>query len=389
MNLVGSKIPTIAGNVRLVLGTMTIGPAIGNAHVDGTVNALPAWCQTPPEVARLQLINLIHCPAALVTFGPETGKVMIDTASAYQNGHTELILGEILASDPELRSRISIHTKANSMNLPHRSLSKESVLHQCRTSIKNLRTDSIDIYYLHAPDISVDMEESLDAIEELHASGLIKEFGLSNFPAWKVAATYYRCKERGMVRPTVYQGAYNALTRAIEFEATACFRELGIRSYHYNPLAGGMLTGKYEGIDSQLKETGRFGSASPISGVAYSQRYWKNEIFQAMEVVRTACAAEGIALDQAAIRWLLHHSILSGPHGDGIIFGASSAEHCSRNLAAAAQGPLPATVVAAYDQAWERCRYVSTPYFRNYGTAPGLCDSFMRQHQAFVPNSVL
>jgi hypothetical protein len=127
-------------------------------------------------------------------------------------------------------------------------------------------------------------------------------------------------------------GAYNALTRSIEFDATACFRELGIRSYHYNPLAGGLLTGKYESIDSQLKEAGRFGSASPISGAMYSQRYWKQQIFDAIDIVRQACANEGISMDAAAIRWLLHHSVLCAAHHDGIIFGASAFEHCQRNL---------------------------------------------------------
>ena len=125
-------------------------------------------------------------------------------------------------------------------------------------------------------------------IGELHAAGKIIEFGLSNFPAWKVADIYYRCKAKGVVVPTVYQGCYNALTRSMEFEAAACFRELGIRSYHFNPLAGGMLSGKYSGIDDSLKDSGRFGSASPISGAGYSARYWHQQYFDALEGIRAA-----------------------------------------------------------------------------------------------------
>ena len=147
----------------------------------------------------------------------------------------------------------------------------------------------------------------------------------------------------------------------------------------------------------------------------YSQRYWKQQIFDSIEIVRGACAAEGIAMDAAAIRWLLHHSILSGKHCDGIIFGASSLQHCQRNLEAraaslfdvgcafrdsrfflvslqwqaAVQGPLPAALVQAYDLAWERCRFVSSAYFRNYGTAPGVSNTFLLKHQDAVPNSVL
>jgi aryl-alcohol dehydrogenase-like predicted oxidoreductase len=140
-------------SVRLILGTMTIGPAVGNAHIDGSKNGLPAWCQTPPDVAAQQLQALVNCPAALVQSGPEAGKYMIDTASAYQNGCTEMVLGQILAADPALRSKLSIHTKANTMQLPHKSLSKASVLAQCHASLASLQIDCIDIFYLHMPDI--------------------------------------------------------------------------------------------------------------------------------------------------------------------------------------------------------------------------------------------
>lgn len=160
----------------------------------------------------------------------------------------------LLAHPPPLPP---FQTKCNNMNLPHKSLSKQSVVEQCLRSVEKLRVEFIDIFYLHGPDISTDIEETLDAIDELHKAGKFKEFGLSNYPSWKVTSIYFRCRERKMVLPTVYQGPYNAITRSVEFEATACFRELGIRSYHYNPLAGGLLTGKYEGIDSQLKDGGR------------------------------------------------------------------------------------------------------------------------------------
>jgi aflatoxin B1 aldehyde reductase len=126
-----------------------------------------------------------------------------------------------------------------------------------------------------------------------------------------------RLDVRGMCSVSVYQGCYNALTRALEFEAAACFRELGIRMYHYNPLAGGMLAGKYNGIDDALKDSGRFGSHSPISGVAYSARYWHQQYFDALEGIRSACAAEDTPMVDAALRWVLHHSVLSAEHNDG------------------------------------------------------------------------
>ena len=153
-----------------------------------------------------------------------------------------------------------------------------------------------------------------------------------------------------MVLPTVYQGCYNAITRSLEREATACFRELGIRCYHYNPLAGGMLTGKYVTMADD-RDNGRFGTASPISGASYSARYWNAPVFQALDTVRTACEAEGVSMAAASLRWLCHHSVLSAKHHDGIILGASSAEHVVANLEAAAEGPLPTAILDAFDAA--------------------------------------
>lgn len=375
-------------SVRLILGTMTIGPSIGNNHADGKHGKLPYWCQTPPDVARAQLKALCSSDAALVKDGPEKGKVMIDTASVYQNWHTEKVLGDIISSDPELRSKLSIHTKANAALLPYRSLSKESVLYQANGSLERLQVKCIDIYYLHGPDIKTPIDDTLQAISELHIAGKIKEFGLSNYPAWKVVDIYYRCEKMGIVKPTVYQGVYNALTRSVEFEGFPSFREFGIRSYHYNPLAGGLLTGKYSTVNDKDKG-GRFGKESPISGKMYSARYWHQQYFDALQLIRSACESEGIEMTAASMRWCMHHSVLSGAHYDGLIFGCSSLAHCEQNLQSAAGGPLPDSIVSAFDQAWRLTSHAATAYFRGYGTQPGLSDTFLKKFQSNIPNSKL
>lgn len=372
--------------VRVILGTMTMGPAVGGDHCDGSHNDLDAYCQTPPSVALEQLRALCACPAARVASGPEQGKVLVDTATAYQNWETERTLGDIFAAHPEIRSQVSLHTKVNKMQKPFKSLSKESVLYQVEGSLSRLRVEHIDILYLHGPDINTDIEDTLDGIEALYRQRKIREFGLSNFPAWKVVDVYYRCAARGTVRPTVYQGCYNAITRSIEFEAAAAFRELGIRAYHYNPLAGGMLTGKYA-TPADDRDGGRFGKASPISGAAYSARYWKKSVFDALHVLRAACMREGIPMAEASIRWLMHHSVLSARHHDGIIFGASTLTHAQANLAVMDQGPLPQVLVDAFDEAWILARPTAFAYFRDYGSSAGTSDTFLRKYQPVVPNS--
>eukprot|EP00457_Paulinella_chromatophora_P005414 gb/GEZN01005431.1/.p1 GENE.gb/GEZN01005431.1/~~gb/GEZN01005431.1/.p1 ORF type:complete len:463 (+),score=60.70 gb/GEZN01005431.1/:97-1485(+) len=373
--------------VRVIMGTMTIGPAVGKEHIDGSLIDLPMYAQTPPSVALAQLKALLSCREAMIKEGPEQGKFLLDTASVYQNGCTETVIGDLLTAHPEYRVNLSLHTKCNAMAKPHRSLSKESVLYQANKSLKNLQVSTLDIFYLHSPDIKTNIDEALEAVDQLHKEGKIQEFGLSNYPAWKVASIWHRCKEKKMLPPTVYQGPYNAITRSIEFEATACFRELGIRSYHFNPLAGGMLSGKHKDMDSATKDGSRFGKESPISGQLYSERYWNKETFAAVEIIRKACASTEIPMAEAAIRWLLHHSILDGAHNDGIILGASTLEHMQENLAALKAGPLPQSIVDAYDRAWDICKGVSSSYFRGYGTQPGSSDIFLSRFQQHVPKS--
>jgi len=274
------------------------------------------------------------------------------------------------------------------VNPVYGGLGKDSVIKQTEASLKAMGIDSIDILYLHSPDINTGIEDTLQGISHLYESGKIKEFGLSNYPAWKVVDIFHRCDKMGTIKPSVYQGCYNAITRSMEFELIPALRELGMRQYNYNPLCGGLLTGKYKSFNDEAAKTdGRFGDKSPISGPAYSSRYWKKAYFKALDVIRVACEKAEISMSEAAIRWLMHHSALSPAHGDGIILGASSIGHCVSNLAACAEGPLPPEVLSAYDEAWEITSSVADSYFRGYGSAPGISDHFLQMHQSDrVPN---
>ena len=142
---------TDGAQVELVLGTMTIGPAIGSAHMDGTHTEMPSYCQTPPEVAEAQLHAMIACSHARATSGPDKGKLMLDTASQYQNWATEETLGRIFASHPELRREFAIHTKVNKGQKLNKALTRESVLYQAHGSLARLRVETIDVLYLHGP----------------------------------------------------------------------------------------------------------------------------------------------------------------------------------------------------------------------------------------------
>jgi len=87
-------------------------------------------------------------------------------------------------------------------------LTRSAIREKCEASLAALQTDCVDLYYLHQPDVTVELDETLSTVNELHQEGKFKEFGLSNYAGWEVVDIWHRCKEKGWVLPTVYQGMY-------------------------------------------------------------------------------------------------------------------------------------------------------------------------------------
>jgi len=313
--------------VRLILGTMTFGSQV---DASGSGEMLQRFFSS--------------------------GQKELDTAYVYNDGETEKILGALLSKEKKFSPYIA--TKAHPRSFGR--LDGETVLLQLNESLKRLKRKKVDLFYLHAPDANTPMEEALRACAALHEEGKFDELGLSNFPAWMVVKAWYLCRENGWPLPAVYQGMYNALSRRPEDELFPALKELGIRFYAYNPLAGGLLTGKYTSYNTRPSD-GRF-AAMPF----YQDRYWKKSLFRAIESLTNECWAEGIPPVSAAFRWLAHHSELDFGHGDGIILGATSIAQLEQNLQACEQGELPGRIVEAYDRAWEEGKAESPAYFRIY-----------------------
>jgi len=227
---------------------------------------------------------------------------------------------------------------------------------QVEASLSALRRDRADILYLHAPDSETPLAETLQACDQLHCEGKFTELGMSNYPAWEVVHAWHLCSELGLkIRPTVYQGMYNALTRDVEKELFPVLRNFGIRFYAYNPLAGGLLTGKHDYL--QPPPPGRFNNNK-----MYEERFWTKEYFDAVEHVGEACRKEQYSLCQAAFVWLLHHSGLRD--GDAVIIGASSVGHLQQNVGHMRErGPLPPAVLQALDDAWRRLPVAAIPSY--------------------------
>ncbi|KAM8990177.1 aflatoxin B1 aldehyde reductase member 2 [Ara ararauna] len=300
--------------------------------------------------------------AALLRAFLRRGHRLLDTAHMYAGGESEKILGALLAAGTE---PVQLATKANPWD--GKTLKPESVRSQLNTSLERLKRTSVELFYLHAPDHETPVEETLRACNELHKEGKFKELGLSNYAAWEVAEICTICKYNNWVMPTVYQGMYNATTRQVEAELFPCLRHYGLRFYAYNPLAGGLLTGKYKYEDKDTRQPmGRFFGNDWAQ--AYRDRYWKKHHFEGIEIVeralKDAYGSNAPSLTSAALRWLYHHSKLQGSLGDAVIVGMSNLEQLEQNLNYSEEGPLLPAVVEAFDKAWSLAASDCPNYFR-------------------------
>jgi len=273
----------------------------------------------------------------------------VDTARGYGGGTQEGWTAQAGWKDRGLKLATKVH--------PRHGHQREKVLAANATSLKDLGTDTVDIYYLHASDRTTPFVETLETINELHKAGKFVEFGLSNFTAYEVAEVVITCQTHGWVRPTVYQAMYNCITRAIEPELVAACRRYGISIVVYNPIAGGLFSGKYK--LEEVPAEGRFSAASSQGG-NYRKRYFKNAYFDALQLIEPVVKKNDLTLIETALRWVTHHSALkvtpeSGGN-DGIIIGVSSLAQLENNLKDLEKGPLPQEVLDVLDQAWLVCK---------------------------------
>ncbi|KAK7733009.1 hypothetical protein SLS53_008338 [Cytospora paraplurivora] len=328
--------PLVAANPtpRVILGLMTFGPD----------EATGARITTVPEYAKV--LDLFQ----------QRGYSEVDTARAYIGGKQEAFTREVGWNERGL----TLATKVIYPSTPGINTA-DKVIESVETSLKELGTETIDLLYLHAADRATPFAETLEALDKLHKQGKFVRLGISNFTAFEVAEIVLTAKYNNWVRPTIYQGMYNAITRSIEPELIPALRRYGLDLVVYNPLAGGLFSGKIKSKDFTPAE-GRF-SDKAVSGKAYRGRYYRDSTFQALQVIEGAAEKHGLSLVETALRWVVHHSELKVKDGnDGVIIGVSSADQLGNNLDALEKGPLPEDVVKSLDEAW-RISKVDTVHY--------------------------
>jgi aryl-alcohol dehydrogenase-like predicted oxidoreductase len=269
------------------------------------------------------------------------GITMFDCSNNYNDGLAEEVLGRAVRG---FRDEVQLTTKVGSSvglaNKEFHGLSRKAIVGSLDASLRRLGTEYVDVYYFHRPDNETPIEESLAAADEVVRAGKARVVAQSNFAAWQITEAYYLSAHHGWPELTLSQPMYNLLSRRIEAEYASCSDRLGLTNIVYNPLAGGLLTGKHT-YEADPDPGTRF--ANPV----YRQRYWHPELFSAVDRLRALADDLAISLIELSFRWLL-----SRPLVDGILIGASSLSQLDSNMAAIKRGRLDEQTLAACDEVW-------------------------------------
>jgi aryl-alcohol dehydrogenase-like predicted oxidoreductase len=248
----------------------------------------------------------------------DAGITFFDTADIYGgSGGSERMLGEILEGR---REQVVIATKFGKDmgdGAPSRG-APEYVRRALEASLDRLRTDYVDLYYLHEPDPTTPIEETLRALDELVRAGRVRAIGCSNFSASELADADEAARSNGLTRFVALQNYYNLLRREDDEDVVPLCRELGIAYVPYFPLASGLLTGKYR-RDEPAPEGARL-SGRPIDDDAFAR----------VEAFRRFAQERGHSLLELAIS-----ALVSMPGVPSVIAGATKPDQVRANAAAA------------------------------------------------------
>jgi 1-deoxyxylulose-5-phosphate synthase len=227
-----------------------------------------------------------------------------------------------------------------------RGASRRHILDAVEASLRRLRTDYVDLYQLHGYDSETPIDETVSALDHLVRSGKVLYVGCSNFLAYQLARAVGRAETLGLARMDSVQPRYNLLYRQVERELLPLCHEEAIAVIPYNPIAGGLLSGKHH---REHVAEGRFTLGR--AGRLYQERYWHDREFDTVEALTPLAGKAGVSMTTLAVQW-----VLANPTVTSAIVGASRPEQLAGSLAAvdtALDGDLKAeldTLTAPYRQ---------------------------------------
>jgi len=278
---------------------------------------------------------------AIIDYAYDHGINFFDTASSYEKGEGERILGKGLKGRREhviVATKIA-HAVGDGLNAS--GLSRRHIIATTDKSLQNLATDYIDMVYLHQPDNETEIEETLDTFTTLIRAGKIRYLGVSNFAAWQIASLLAICDKRGYVRPIISQSPYSLLFRDVERELLPCLKAHKMGMAVYNPIAAGLLSGKYK--TKEILENTRFANKK-----LYFDRYWNDKNFAGVERLSAIADKYGIPLLELALRWCIHQNGVSL-----VISGVSKMDQFRQNIPIFEKPALGDEILAECNQVWD------------------------------------
>lgn len=289
----------------------------------------------------------------------ETGINFLDTADMYVKGKSEEIVGKAIRG---YRDSIVLATKVAGRMGPgpnDAGLSRRHIMKAIEDSLGRLKTDYIDLYYAHLPDHETPLEETLRALDDLVHQGKVRYIACSNFRAWELCKALWVSDRYNLARFDCISSPYNLITRDVEYELLPLCASEGIGVTVYNPLAGGLLTGKHDPKKAPTKGT-RFGLKS--FGKMYYDRYWSDVNFEAVARLKSVASESGASLPQFALAWTLNNRTITTA-----VCGCSSLKQLEENLAAI-ELKLSPEQLAACDEVWQSLRPGRFFYWRDEPT---------------------
>ena len=270
---------------------------------------------------------------AIMDRAAEAGVDFLDSSDAYplggdlaSRGRTEEIIGRWMLGK---RDRFIVATKCFAPTGPapfDAGNSRKHIMSAVDASLRRLQTDYIDLYQLHGYDLDTPIDETLGALDDLVHSGKVRYIGCSNFLTYQLVRAIGRSETLRLARFDSVQPRYNLLFRQVERDMLPFCEEDGVGVIPYNPIAGGLLSGKHSG--SAPPPEGRF--TLGWAGQMYQERYWTERAVETVGALRKLADQAGTSLVTLSVAWVLASKAVTAP-----IIGASRPEQLDASLAAA------------------------------------------------------
>lgn len=290
---------------ELCLGTMTFG---GEGGMWGKIGNL-----AQNEAERL------------VGGALDAGINFIDTANVYSDGRSEIITGQALKNLKVPRENVVVATKVfgetGTAGVNSRGSSRYHIINSVKDSLQRMQLDHIDLYQLHGFDPATPVEETLRALDTLVQHGHVRYIGVSNWAAWQIMKALGIAERLGLAKFASLQAYYTIAGRELERELAPMLKSEGVGLMVWSPLAGGLLSGKYE-RDGRAQEGSRRIEFDfpPVN---------KERAFDCVDVMRGIAESRGVSVAQIALAWLLHQEVVSS-----VIIGAKRVDQLNDNIAA-------------------------------------------------------